>query len=563
MKRTALVLFLALCPLVSAQEYRALISGQVTDPSGAAVVGARVVATNVATNVTVTTATATDGRYVLAQVPTGGYTVTCEAAGFKNFTRSGVVLNVGDRATINIILEVGTQTESVTVSADLAAVDTDRSVLSQLMDNKGVSELPLNGRQVFMLLQLSAGTIFTQQQFGASGFSGTRAWDTNGSITMHGGTTSSSQFNLDGASINAGTGEWKFAPLVDGIQEFKLTTPSTDASLGLSGGGVLNMTMKSGTNEFHGTASEYVRNNIFDAVATQTNQSSVRATQHQWNDFSGLVSGPIRKNKLFFSGWYEGFRERVPFPVTTSVPSELERAGDFSDTRNASGQLVVIYDPMSTVASGNGFARTAFPGNNVPDSLQSPISKNIMQFFPHSNVAGNQYTHVNNYVATPNIGKYGYNAWYSKFDYVWNQNHRTTGSVSQNWGFEYRSGNGIQNSPAKSGNDPLRRVNYGSTLDHVWTVNSTTVVDIRLAWQRYINYSAQEQADSFDGSKLGWTVPIGSSPTVHFPQIAYSGYLTMGTGGYSANRIFWPDQAYTLSASVSKVMGATFSKRAR
>ena len=109
-------------------------------------------------------------------------------------------------------MQMGAQTESVTVTADVAAIDTDRSVVNQLMDNKAVSELPLNGRQVFMLMQLSAGTVFTQQQFGASGFSGTRAWDTNGSLTMHGGTTSSNQFNLDGASINAGTGEWKFAP---------------------------------------------------------------------------------------------------------------------------------------------------------------------------------------------------------------------------------------------------------------------------------------------------------------------------------------------------------------
>jgi hypothetical protein len=267
------VLGVVVSALACSQEYRALLSGQVTDPSGGAVAGARIVAVNTATNVNISTSTGTDGHYVLAQVPTGLYTVACEAAGFKKYTRSGVTLEVGDRATINITLAVGVQTESVTVTADLAAVDTDRSVLSQLMGNKNVSELPLNGRQVFMLVQLSAGTIFTQQSFGASGFSGTRAWDTNGSVTMHGGTTSSSQFNLDGASINAGTGEWKFAPLVDGIEEFKLSTPTTDASLGLSGGGVLNMTMKGGTNEFHGTASEYIRNNIFDAVATQTNQS--------------------------------------------------------------------------------------------------------------------------------------------------------------------------------------------------------------------------------------------------------------------------------------------------
>jgi hypothetical protein len=150
----------------------------------------------------------------------------------------------------------------------------------------------------------------------------------------------------------------------------------------------------------------------------------------------------------------------------------LERVGDFSDTRNASGQLMVMYDPLSTVAAGSGFTRTAFADNKIPVSIQSPISRNLMAFFPHSNTAGNAYTRVNNWVSSPNIGKYGYNAWYSKFDYVWNQNHRTTGSVSQNWGFEYRAGNGIQDSPAKSGNDPLRRVNYASKLDHVWTANA-------------------------------------------------------------------------------------------
>jgi len=554
--RFRLILFVMLFSVLAcAQEFRALISGQVTDSSGATIPGATVKATNLNTNVSVTTTSATDGRYVLAQVPAGPYTLVCEATGFKKLTREGISLAVGDRAAVDIRLEVGAISENVTVTAELAAIDTDRSVLSQLMDNKGVSELPLNGRQVFMLTQLSAGVIFTQQQFGASGFSGTRAWDTNGSVTMHGGATTSNQFNLDGASINAGTGEWKFAPLVDGIQEFKVSTPSSDASLGLTGGGVLNMTMKGGTNEFHGTFSEYVRNNKFDANFTQSNAGGIKAMQHQWNDFSTLVTGPIRKNKLFFSSWYEGFRERVPFPVTTTVPSELERVGNFSDTRNASGQLMVMYDPLSTVAAGSGFTRTAFTGNQIPVSMQSPISRNLMAFFPHSNTAGVAFTHVNNWVSSPNIGKYGYNAWYSKFDYVWNQNHRTSGSVSQNWGFEYRAGNGIQDSPAKSGNDPLRRVNYASKLDHVWAVNPTTVVNVRAAWQRYINYSAQEQADSFDGSKLGWKVPIGSSPTIHFPQLAYSGYLTMATGGYSANRIFWPDQSYTLSADVSKTAG--------
>lgn len=551
------MIILFVCAVVCAQEFRARITGQVTDPSGAGVPGAAVEAINVDTRLGVKTTTSVDGHYALAEVPVGRYSVTCEAAGFKKFARGGVSLSVGDRATIDIRLEVGAMTENVTVTAELAVTDTDRSVLSQLMDNKGVTELPLNGRQIFMLMQMSSGTIFTQQEFGASGFSGTRAWDTNGSQTIHGGLTSSNQFNVDGASINAGTGEWKFAPLVDGIQEFTVAAPSSDASLGLTGGGTLNMTMKSGSNDLHGTFSEYVRNNIFDANYTQGNRAGSHAMQHQWNDFSALMSGPIRKNKLFFSSWYEGFRERIPFSVTQSVPSELERVGDFSNTRNASGALVTIFDPASTVASGSGYARTPFSDNKLPASSVSAISKNIMAFIPHPNNPGNPFTQANNFIASPNVGRYGYNAWYSKFDYLWNDSNRTSGSVSQNWGFEYRSNNGIQDNPGWSGNDPLRRVNYASTLDHVWTVNPTTVVDIRAAWQRYINYGSQELAEKFDGSQLGWTVPIGSAGVTHFPRIELQGNYSfiMANGGYSSNRVFQPDQAYTLNADLSKTKG--------
>src|SRR4051794_7500280 len=150
--RYRLTVLAILCSgLACAQEFRALISGQVTDSSGASVPGATVKATNLNTNVSVTASSASDGRYVLAQVPAGPYTLSCEAAGFKKLTRAGINLAVGDRATVDLRLDVGAISENVTVTAELAAIDTDRSVLSQLMDNKGVSELPLNGRQVFML----------------------------------------------------------------------------------------------------------------------------------------------------------------------------------------------------------------------------------------------------------------------------------------------------------------------------------------------------------------------------------------------------------------------------
>ena len=554
-------LLAGLASLATAQEYRALISGQVLDPSAAAVPHAVVTATNAATNLSLTTSTGADGHYVLAQAPFGRYTLTCEAPGFRKFTRSGISLNVGDKATVNIRLEVGDVAESVTVTAELLATETNRSVLGQLMDNKGVSELPLNGRQVFMLMQLSAGVIFTQQTFGATGFSGTRAWDVNGSWTIHGGVTNSNAFLVDGASISAGSGAWRFAPLVDGVEEFKVSTPSADASLGLSGGGVINMTMKSGGNTVHGAISEYVRNHIFDAVTTQTNRAGAQRRdllnqQHQWNDFSGLITGPIQKDKFFYSAWYEGFRERVPFPVTRTFPTLPERAGDFSQSRNASGQIYVVHDPLTTEQSGNRFVRRAFENNRLPASRIHPISRNILQYLPLPNIVTDPVTQRNNFANSPNVGTYTYDAWYSKFDYGWSSNHRSTASVTENWGYEYRRSNGVPSGPAVQGNAADRRNHYAATLDHVWTVNSTTVVNLRAAWERFVQDNRKVDNDAFDGSLLGWRVPIGSAPRPHFPVMSFSDYTTVGDSG----RTFNPNNVYAVTADVSKMRGRHFLK---
>ena len=185
--------------------------------------------------------------------------------------------------------------DSVTVTAELTGIESNQSVLGQLMDNKKVSELPLNGRQVFMLLQLSAGVVFTQQQFGATGFSGTRAWDINGQLTIHGSRANSNAFMLDGAPLGV-NGAWNYAPLVDAVEEFKVSSPANDASHGLTGGGVVNMTMKSGTNQLHGLASDFVRNNIFDADRHPDQPRRRRsAPTSRTSSTSGTASPPCQR----------------------------------------------------------------------------------------------------------------------------------------------------------------------------------------------------------------------------------------------------------------------------
>lgn len=553
------------CVPVHAQEIRASLSGNVTDPTGAAITGAHIAARNTATNVVVNTTSGGDGRYALSQLPPGPYELTAEAEGFRKFTRRGITLNVGDKAGIDLRLEVGSLAESVTVTAELTGVESNQSVMGQLMDTKKVSELPLNGRSYLMLLQLSAGVVFTVQQFGPAGWSGTRQWETGpaaGQFTIHGSRPRSNAFLLDGApqGVEGGT---SYVPLVDAIEEFKVVSPTSDASQGLSGGGVVNLTMKSGTNELHGLLSHFLRNNIFDANTTQTNRAAaqrpdLKSQKHQWNNFSAMLNGPVKKDKLFFSANYDGFRQRVPFPVTNTVPTLAQRDGDFSQTYNAARQMLVIYDPLTTRQQGTSFVRQAFPGNRVPADRISTPARNILKQIPLPNIVTNPITQFNNYAASPNTGQYRYDSYYVKFDYVWNEKHRSFVSETQHWGHEYRAVNGLpRGNPGISGGDPNTRDHLAATIDHVWAINPRTVLNARLAGDRFVQGNYRRAAQNFDGSQLGFNGPIGSFPQTRFPTLTFTDYLSMANQpaiGYS------PNDTYTAVADVSRTVNRHFLK---
>src|SRR5580765_2289530 len=325
-RREGLVLVLLLGLLfipnarAAAQEFKADITGTVTDPQGGVLPGVTVTAVNVDTDVSVVAVTDGKGVYSVKDLIPGRYKLTAALQGFKRFTREGIVLHTAETATVNVGLAIGAVEELVTVTAAPTETETNQSVLSQTMDNKKVSELPLNGRQVYMLLQLTSGTLFTQQTFGASGFSGTRAWDVNGSVTIHGSRTGNNEFLIDGAS-NAGTGGWSYAPPVDAIEEFKVDSASTDAQYGRTSGGVVNLTLRSGTNKLHGSATSLFRGTGLDSNAIQNIQNNISNAGHKYVDGEGMLSGPIVHGRTFFMGGYQGFYEDIPFPTTSTVPT--------------------------------------------------------------------------------------------------------------------------------------------------------------------------------------------------------------------------------------------------
>jgi outer membrane receptor protein involved in Fe transport len=506
-----------------AQQFKANITGTVTDTQGAVVPGVTVAVVNTDTNVSAESVTDASGIFSVKDLVPGPYKLTAALQGFKTFVRGGLVLHTAETATIAVRLDVGAVEETVTVTAGLSEVESNESVLSQTMDNKKVSELPLNGRQVYMLLQLTSGTLFTQQNFGASGFSGTRAWDVNGSVSIHGSRTGNNEFLIDGAS-NAGTGSWSYAPPVDAIEEFKVDSASTDAQYGRTSGGVVNLTLKSGTNTLHGSGTALYRGTRLDANSIQNLQNNISNAGHKYWDGEGMVSGPIRHNKTFFMGGYQGYYEDIPFPTTSTVPTAAQLQGDFSQTLNSSGQLIQIFDPLTTVCNGSVCTRDAFAGNVVPAGRINPVAKALAALLPTANTAGT-ITGQNNFIYSPNLGHYRYNSYLTRIDHAFSDRHRLSVSNSGNWGSERRDENSLPPPALRSDNWPTRRINYLATVDDNVTLGSRTLLNTRFSFDRFDEPHPKEFG-ALNGTTLPFNTKYQTTPDAWYPGISVGGFST-------------------------------------
>lgn len=475
-----------LTPVVLAQDFRATITGQVTDPSQAAVPNATVRATRSDSNVSSEVTTNAQGYFTLPYLNPGTYDIEAVATGFKTLKRTGIILQVADRLNVPLVLELGDISSAVTVTGEQEILQTETASRGLVFDPMKTSELPLNGRQSYMLMALTPGVIFTQEEFGASGFSGTRGWDTNGSYKINGG-RGGNQFLLNGAPISV-NGSWQVSPNVEAIQEFKVMTNTYDAQYGRTWGGTVNTTVKSGTNEWHGTAFDFLRNSVLDANTTQNNLNGAPRGKHITNQFGGVLGGPIRKDKdfVFFSD--ESFRERVPFPAqTTTVPMDMRDGTGFSNWG------VTIFDPMTThgCVQGQGgitdchnsaYVRNPFPNNVIPASRISPIGKQLLAIYPSPNYLQNGLN--SNYIASGNVGKYKYDQPMGRWDRVLTDKDRLYAMFTFQHGQEYRSHNGWKGA-GDVGDDGSERTFQQYMLDWTRVLNSRMVLDVRASFSRF------------------------------------------------------------------------------
>lgn len=387
---------------MSAQVGRAGLFGTITDSSGAPVATVKVQIINADTNVATVAVTNETGFYTAPSLPVGRYRVVVEQAGFKRAVREGIVLQVDQRAQVDISLELGSLTESITVTREALLVDTGTSTIGKVIENKRIQELPINGRNVLSLTLLTPAvrTTFTGNP---SGFAD-RGIALSG-ISINGGPSALNAIVMDGGNNNQGfLADVNINPTVDAVQEFKVQSATMSAEFGFTAGGVINLVTKSGTNEFHGNLYHFLRNDKLDA----RNASAAVRAPFRYNQFGGALGGPITlprlysgRDKSFIFYNAEAWYYRRGLNPIGSTPIDSWRRGDFSNFYNDRGQLIPIYDPDTLRREGSKVFRTQFAGNIIPPSRLDPTTVAFLRYMPPPNrTPVNPFTQQNNFISS-------------------------------------------------------------------------------------------------------------------------------------------------------------------
>jgi len=521
---TALLLSLA-STIAEGQEYRGTILGRVLDQQGAVLPGATVVVTNENTNVKDQTISEADGAYTVPLLIPGKYRVEVELPGFKRFAQSGITVAIGQRATVDIRLELGALVETVTVTADSPMLDTTTGTLGQVIDRERVEAMPLNGRLIFMLNRLAGGVNWQVPTLGATGTSGLRPFDNGGGSawSMNGGRLSTNEFLLDGAP-NSTRGRFNFAPPVDAVEEFKIQTNTYDAQYGRTGGGVVNMSLKSGTNRLRVQAWEFFKDDSLNANDSLNRQVGEEKPPYLANQYGATGGGPLIKDRTFYMVTFEGLRERPAFPQTASVPTQAERNGDFSQSYRDQVTPLIIYDPLTTTCDASGrCTRTPFPNNIIPRDRLNPIAQQILALYSLPNVPGQRLT---NFVNGANTAKYDYHAEVVRIDHKFSASSKLSISLHRNHRDEFRSTNGLQGSFANQGQWPQRRQNHGATGDWVTVLGGRGLLNVRGGFTMFTESNELSDVKEFDVSSLGFV----NAPGRFLPRIDLQQYAGIGVG---------------------------------
>ncbi len=516
----AVLLFVA-TPVGWGQQVTAAITGRVTDPSGAVVVGAKVVATDIDRGTSWPAVTNADGIYNLPRLSIGAYNVKVEKQGFQAEQRSNVVLQLNDVARLDFQLKVGNVSESVEVTAEAASLQTQATQLGQVIDARTNVELPLATRNYIQLTLLAPGSIHPDPSTFKSG----QTTASSGRPNVNGNREQANNFILDGLDNNQVSDNLVgYSPAVDAIQEFNEITLNAPSEFGNYMGGIISATIKSGTNQFHGSAYEFFRNDVLNANSWTNNFEGAKRAATRWNNFGATFGGPIKKDKLFFFADYQGSRLDTPTSIiTTTLYTTAERTGNFSQLLSQSTPIQ-LYNPYSISSNGN---RTPFANNQIPQSLMSASAVKILssQYYPQPTNGNllNNYQYARNSYINGDQGDF-------KVDWNADENDHVFGRYSQS-----RFDNPTVNTYPLIYNSFATYPTHTGVGDWTHTFGPTLVNELRLG----VNYVFINNGAASNGvTNFAQTVGIPDVPSSFLPSMSLSGGNVASFGTSDVYQLF-------------------------
>jgi hypothetical protein len=520
----------ACAALTFAQVFTANITGSVSDPSGNFIANSEVAVRNEATGELRHTTTDAAGRYTVSQLPPGHYELTVTAPGFKKLVKSQIILDPGQTAEENTALSLGDTAQSVEVSANPEEVDTQTANKNVTFTTQQMVSLPQTERNPLLFVHSTAGVAAVRQ-----GQVPYMTDQNTNRFSLNGGRDESAAILVDGVSIvSPGWGGAIAVPSQDAVAETQVTRQSYDTQYGKTDGGVVSVVTKSGSNEFHGSGFEFLRNDALDANSWPNNFSGIpRQTFHR-HQFGGNLGGPLWKSKkLFFFGGFEAFKQATPQTDVTSVPTALQKAGDFSHTFNSDGTLSTIFDPMTTALATDGsgnFIRTPFPDNKIPSSRFDPVGAKALGLFPDPTSNGDAVTSSNNFAAPGQLVS-NYYKLDTRIDWVKSERYSLFGRVTKGWqedGIPLFFKNGADSTGGEK--DPR----FLAVIGQTFVPNPTWVINVLIGSGRWHEIDTTASSAN-DGTLVGLPSSLVSQLAINtFPQFNVSGYAQLGNAEFAS-----------------------------
>ncbi|MBI2689790.1 MAG: TonB-dependent receptor [Acidobacteria bacterium] len=531
-----------------AQSFHGTVRGMILDPGGHAVPVAKVTLIDEGTAAQRATITSDQGEFTFASVTPSTYLLVAEAPGFKRSERRGITVSTQAAVTVDLKLEIGQVSEQVNVTEEVPALETANASTGQVIDRQKLIDLPNLGRNPFMMSKLAENVV----QVGNPKFN--RMQDQSGSsqISIAGGPVRGNNYTLDGISITDSTNRAVIIPSVEAVQEVKVQANTYDAEMGRTGGGTFNTFLRSGTNQLHGSAFGYVRETPWLANNFFSNRAGTPIIEQPFRNYGGSIGGPIRipklydgRNKTFFWVTGEAYRQTESAGTRLSVPTALERAGDFSQSASRTGTgLQLMYDPLTTKADG---ARTPFAGNVIPADRLSTQGRRIASYYPLPNTATRFYADLNFDATVAAYNRADQTTW--KLDHQLFSWWRASASYLHYGSRE--PGNAWWGSLASPNQGVLFRKVDATQVNSTLTPSPATVVAVRYGFNRFPNFSAPTSL-GFSLAELGFPSSLAAiTKYTAFPSISMSDVGSFGGGATSQSVL----HSKSFNATVSKFMG--------